>query len=218
MEKELKECPDLLCEAEVSAKWTAIGTGQNISLAAGLVAGVPAELYDTVDGFVQIARHPIDTLKALKDFVTSGKVFATLGQSYVDRINHLMAEYERAGASGSFNAGVEFGKLLTEVASLFVGGAGLAKEGVKLGEKALIQFIARRDFAQFASKKNLLELAAQGDLAKLAAREELTKLAAKEKKLWLKEKPTKFTDSKFGQTNKVYQRNDLFDPNQRVKW
>ncbi|WP_245256849.1 HNH/ENDO VII family nuclease, partial [Bartonella sp. DB5-6] len=46
----------------------------------------------------------------------------------------------------------------------------------------------------------------------------LTKLAAKEKKLWLKEKPTKFTDSKFGQTNKVYQRNDLFDPNQRVKW
>ncbi|WP_246668565.1 HNH/ENDO VII family nuclease, partial [Bartonella refiksaydamii] len=30
--------------------------------------------------------------------------------------------------------------------------------------------------------------------------------------------PTKFTDSKFGQTNKVYQRNDLFDPNQRVKW
>ncbi|EJF74829.1 hypothetical protein MCO_01826 [Bartonella sp. DB5-6] len=46
----------------------------------------------------------------------------------------------------------------------------------------------------------------------------MTKLAAKEKKLWLKEKPTKFTDSKFGQTNKVYQRNDLFDPNQIVSW
>ncbi|WP_245256401.1 HNH/ENDO VII family nuclease [Bartonella taylorii] len=195
-----------------------ISGGQNISFAAGLVAGVPAELYDTVDGFMQMASHPIDTLKALKDFVTSGKVFATLGQSYVERIDHLMAEYERAGASGSFNAGVEVGKLLTEVAALFVGGAGLAKEGVKLGEKALIQFIARRDFAQFASKKNLLELAVQGDPAKFAARKELTNLASGEKKLWLNKKPIKFTDSKFGQTNKVYRRDDLFDPNQIVSW
>ncbi|WP_375651099.1 HNH/ENDO VII family nuclease, partial [Bartonella sp. OT172YNZD] len=39
-----------------------------------------------------------------------------------------------------------------------------------------------------------------------------------EKKKWLKKKPTKFTDSKFGQTNKAYERNDLFDPNKRVKW
>ncbi|WP_348602867.1 HNH/ENDO VII family nuclease [Bartonella tribocorum] len=49
-------------------------------------------------------------------------------------------------------------------------------------------------------------------------KKELTNLAAQEKKSWLKEKPIKFTDSKFGQTNKVYKRNDLFDPNKRVKW
>ncbi|WP_375630691.1 MULTISPECIES: HNH/ENDO VII family nuclease, partial [unclassified Bartonella] len=108
--------------------------------------------------------------------------------------------------------------LLTEVATLFLGGAGAAKGGVKLGEKAVIKFNARKDFAQFASKKNLAELAAQGDPDKFAARKELTKLAAKEKKLWLKEKPTKFTDSKFGQTNKAYQRDDLFDPNKMVSW
>uniref|UniRef100_UPI0035CECB0B HNH/ENDO VII family nuclease n=1 Tax=Bartonella sp. AC151YNML TaxID=3243449 RepID=UPI0035CECB0B len=87
-----------------------------------------------------------------------------------------------------------------------------------LGENAVVKFMMRKDFAQFASKKNLAELAAQGDPDKLAARKELTKLAAQEKKNWLKEKPTKFTDSKFGQTNKVYQRDDLFDPNQIVKW
>ncbi|WP_375651209.1 HNH/ENDO VII family nuclease, partial [Bartonella sp. OT172YNZD] len=39
-----------------------------------------------------------------------------------------------------------------------------------------------------------------------------------EKKKWLKKKPTKFTDSKFGQTNKAYKRDDLFDPNKIVSW
>ncbi|WP_375669161.1 DUF637 domain-containing protein, partial [Bartonella sp. MR168JLCBS] len=222
MEKELKECPDLLCEAAVSAKWSAISTGQDISFGAGIVAGVPAEIYDTVDGFFQIAKHPEETLKALKDFFSSGEILATigrtLGQSYVDRINKMEEEYERAGAGGSFKAGLEFGKLLTETASLMTGVAGAAKGAIKLGEKAWIKFIARKDFAQFASKKNLAELAAQGDPDKLAARKELTKLAAKEKKLWLKKKPTKFTDSKFGQTYTVYRRDDQFDPNQRVKW
>uniref|UniRef100_UPI0035CE8B70 HNH/ENDO VII family nuclease n=1 Tax=unclassified Bartonella TaxID=2645622 RepID=UPI0035CE8B70 len=234
MEKELKECPDLLCEAAVSAKWSAISTGQGISFGAGMVAGVPAEIYDTLDGFlqiissptvgdlIQIAKNSKEILKALKDFFTSGKVLATLGhafaQPYVDRINKMEEEYERAGAGGSFNAGLEFGKLLTEVATLFLGGAGTAKGAIKLGEKTVIKFNAMKDFAQFASKKNLAELATQGDPDKFAARKELTKLAAKEKKLWLKKKPTKFTDSKFGQTNKAYKRDDLFDPNQRVKW
>ncbi|WP_375630399.1 MULTISPECIES: DUF637 domain-containing protein, partial [unclassified Bartonella] len=222
MNKELKECPDLLCEAEVSAKWSAISTGQGISFGAGIVAGVPAEIYDTVDDFWQLAKHPEETLKALKDFFSSGEILATigqtLGQSYVDRINKMKEEYERAGAGGSFKAGLEFGKLLTETASLMTGVAGAAKGGIKLGEKAWIKFIARKDFAQFASKKNLAELAAQGDPDKLAARKELTKLAAKEKKLWLKKKPTKFTDSKFGQTYTVYRRDDLFDPNRISYW
>ncbi|WP_051018502.1 HNH/ENDO VII family nuclease [Bartonella queenslandensis] len=218
MEKELKECPDLLCQAKVSAKWSAISTGQDVSFTAGMVAGVPAELYDTIDGFVQIAIHPKETWKALKDLFTSGEVLATLGQSYVDRINKMEEEYERAGAGGSFKAGVEFGKLLTEVASLITGVVGAAKSGIKLTKKAVIKFIARKDFAQFASKKNLAELAAQRDPAKLATKKELTNLAAQEKKKWLKEKPIKFTDSKFGQTNKVYKRNDLFDSNQMVKW
>ncbi|GAA5109612.1 DUF637 domain-containing protein [Bartonella jaculi] len=222
MKKELEECSDYLCKAAVFMKWSAISGGQNVSFAAGMVAGVPAELYDTVDGFWQIANHPKETLKALKDLFTSGEILATLGQSYVDRINKMAEEYERAGAGGSFKAGVELGKLLTEVASLFAGGAGIAKGGAKLvtklSEKALIKFMARKDFAQFASKKNLAELAAQGDLAKLAARKELTKEAAKEKKLWLKKKPTKFTDSKFGQTYKIYWRDDLFDPNRISYW
>ncbi|WP_375611044.1 MULTISPECIES: HNH/ENDO VII family nuclease, partial [unclassified Bartonella] len=165
MNKELKECPDLLCEAEVSAKWSAISTGQDISFAAGMVAGVPAEIYDTLDGFFQIAKHPEETLKALKDFFSSGEILATigrtLGQSYVDRINKMEEEYERAGAGGSFKAGLEFGKLLTETASLMTGVAGAAKGGIKLvgklTEKALAKLVAKAEVTAAKAGKDIAQ-------------------------------------------------------------
>ncbi len=173
MEKELKECPDLLCQAKVTAKWSAISWGQNASFGAGIVAGVPAEVYGTVDGFlqiissptvgdlIQIAKNSKEILKALKDFFTSGKVLATLGhafaQPYVDRINKMEEEYERAGAGGSFNAGLEFGKLLTEVATLFLGGAGTAKGAIKLGEKALAKFAAKTEAAAAKAEKEVVQ-------------------------------------------------------------
>lgn len=40
-----------------------------------------------------------------------------------------------AGASGSFNAGVERGKLVADMAGLLAGGAGVVKGGVVLTEK-----------------------------------------------------------------------------------
>ncbi|WP_205247075.1 hypothetical protein [Enterobacter sp. Ap-1006] len=58
-------------------------------------------------------------------------------QSYIDRIDKLTVEYQNAGASGSFNAGVEGGKLVTDIASLLAGGAGVVKGGVVLTEKVI---------------------------------------------------------------------------------
>nr|WP_275065094.1 DUF637 domain-containing protein [Bartonella grahamii] len=172
-EKELKECPDLLCQAKVTAKWSAISWRQNASFGAGMAAGVPAEIYGTVDGFlqiissptvgdlIQIAKNSKEILKALKDFFTSGKVLATLGhafaQPYVDRINKMEEEYERAGAGGSFKAGLEFGKLLTEVASLMTGVAGAAKGGIKLGEKVLAKFAAKTEAAAAKAEKEIAQ-------------------------------------------------------------
>ncbi len=79
MKKELEECSDYLCKAAVFMKWSAISGGQNVSFAAGMVAGVPAELYDTAQGFWQIASHLKETLKALKELVTSGEILRQLG-------------------------------------------------------------------------------------------------------------------------------------------
>ena len=47
----------------------------------------------------------------------------------------MEVEYQKAGASGSFNAGVEGGKLVTDIAGLLAGGAGVVKGGALLTEK-----------------------------------------------------------------------------------
>ncbi|CAK6490121.1 tRNA nuclease CdiA [Pantoea sp. Nvir] len=128
----------MACRARVQAKWTAIGLGQDGSFAAGMIAGVPAGLYDAVDGVVKTASNPVETYEALKTLFNSGDVLGNVSdavkQSYIDRINRMKVEYQKAGASGSFNAGVEGGKLVTDIAGLLAGGAGVVKGGALLTE------------------------------------------------------------------------------------
>ncbi|SER13130.1 filamentous hemagglutinin [Rosenbergiella nectarea] len=76
-QEELAEYQSVACKAQTQAKRTAIDLGQDSSFAAGMAAGVPAGLYDAVK------------------------------QSYIDRIDQMEAEYQKAGASGSFNAGLK---------------------------------------------------------------------------------------------------------------
>ncbi|MEC3902509.1 hypothetical protein VOF77_09370 [Leclercia adecarboxylata] len=137
------ECQTLACKAGAQAKWTAIDLGQDGSFAAGMIAGVPAGLYDAVDGIVKVGANPQQTYEALKSLFNSGDVLGNVSdaikQSYIDRIDHLEAEYQKAGASGSFNAGVEGGKLVTDIAGLLAGGAGVVKNGVVLTEKIVVK-------------------------------------------------------------------------------
>jgi len=140
-DRELAECKTYVCKAQMSAKWTAIDLGQDGSFAAGMIAGVPAGLYDTVDGIVKTASSPLETYEALKSLFNSddvlGNVSDAVKQSYIDRINRMEDEYQKAGASGSFNAGVEGGKLVTDIVGLMAGTAGVAKLGVAVTEKVV---------------------------------------------------------------------------------
>ncbi|GEM_PF-1818667 len=56
---------------------------------------------------------PIETYEAIKSLIKSGDIVGNVAdsikQSYIERIDRLVTEYERAGASGSFKAGVEAG-------------------------------------------------------------------------------------------------------------
>lgn len=142
-DKEIAECQTLACKAGAQAKWTAIDLGQDGSFAAGMIAGVPAGLYDAIDGIVKVGANPQQTYEALKSLFNSGDVLGNVSdaikQSYIDRIDHMEAEYQKAGASGSFNAGVEGGKLVTDIAGLLAGGAGVVKNGVVLTEKIVVK-------------------------------------------------------------------------------
>ena len=145
--EELAECQSVACKAQTQAKWTAVDLGQDGSFAAGMVAGVPAGLYDAVDSIVKTASSPVETYEALKALFNSGDVLGNVSdavkQSYIDRIDRMEAEYQKAGASGSFNAGVEGGKLVTDIASLLAGGAGVVKGGAVLTEKVVAKVVSK---------------------------------------------------------------------------
>ncbi|MGJ0194785.1 VENN motif pre-toxin domain-containing protein, partial [Pantoea sp. RRHST58] len=148
---ELAECHTVACKAQTQAKWTAIDLGQDGSFAAGMIAGVPAGLYDAVDGIVKTASSPVETYEALKTLFNSGDVLGNVSdavkQSYIDRINRMEVEYQKAGASGSFNAGVEGGKLVTDIAGLLAGGAGVVKGGALLTEKVVAKAAGKAESA-----------------------------------------------------------------------
>ncbi|AZF24535.1 hypothetical protein [Pseudomonas sp. R2-60-08W] len=103
------------------------------------MVGEPEGVLDTVKGIVEAVGSPIETFRALRSVFQSGDVLGNVSdavkQSYVARVDNLEAEYERAGASGSFNAGRETGKLISDVVALGTGGGGALKSGAVFVEK-----------------------------------------------------------------------------------
>ena len=122
-----------------------IDAGQDASFAGGALIGVPEGLIDTVKGILEAAISPRETIRALKSVLESGDVPGIVSdamkQSYIKRIDNLQAEYERAGVSGSFNAGRETGKLISELAALATGVGGALKGGALLVEKVTAKVV-----------------------------------------------------------------------------
>ncbi|WP_339012862.1 DUF637 domain-containing protein [Aeromonas popoffii] len=145
-EQDFASCQgELLCIAQHGAKWEAISLLQETSFGAGMLAGVPAGVVDSVQGLVQLGLNPAQTLGALKELINKGEILGNakeaIKQSYLARIEAAEAQYQKAGSSGSFNAGVEYGKLLAEGASLAAGGVGVVKGGALLTEKITAKLV-----------------------------------------------------------------------------
>ena len=143
--KELEESKDSLETLRINTKWELIDAGQDASFAGGAVVGVPEGLLDTVKGILEVAVSPIETYRALRSVLESGDVLGNVSdamkQSYIARIDNLEAEYERAGAGGSFNAGRETGKLISDVVALGTGVGGALKSGALLVEKVTAKVV-----------------------------------------------------------------------------
>ena len=147
--KELAECHTALCKIGKEAKWAITDLTQGTSFAAGMVAGVPAGLYETVDGIVKTASHPAEAYSALKALAESGNILGNLAsavkQSWTDSIDRMEAEYQKGSISGAFNAGVEGGKLTTDIGGLGMGGAGLLKSGAVAIEKTVVKAASKAE-------------------------------------------------------------------------
>ena len=147
--KDTAECQTALCEIGQKAKWAITDLTQGTSFAAGMVAGVPAGLYETVDGIVKTASHPTEAYSALKAMAESGNILGNLAsavkQSWTDSIDRMEVEYQKGSISGAFNAGVEGGKLTTDIGGLGMGGAGLLKSGAVTIEKTVVKAASKAE-------------------------------------------------------------------------
>ncbi|WP_375678895.1 MULTISPECIES: DUF637 domain-containing protein [unclassified Bartonella] len=160
--------------------------------------------------------------------------------SFRGHIDHIHETREK-GRDGAFIAGAEsgemageaLGKVVYEVGSIVLtdGVAGAAKGGVKLAgklvEKDLIKFAAKAEEAAItgatSSEVNTAHVGKEiaQSLEKMSDEAIATQYLGQERKFWSKPIEVEFEitnkGEKITQINKVYQRDDLFDPYQVVK-
>ncbi|EJF77830.1 hypothetical protein MCO_00763, partial [Bartonella sp. DB5-6] len=217
-----------------------VGTGKEIGK--GLY-----ELADSaVEIGLAIVSNPLESGKtAIKgvgtaiSWSTSGHVvddvFGSIGQfwggvkgSFVGHIDHITETMDKEGGDGAFSAGFEFGKMtgepLGEAASVVASGgaAAIAKEGGKLAgkllEKDLIKFAAQTEKTVAKTGEEIAQ-----SIGKMSDEIVATQYLGQERKFWSAdpievEFKMTYKGEKITQTNKVYQREDLFDPNRIVTW
>lgn len=149
-DKEFDACKgNTSCQLKVSAKWDAIDIGQEAAYGAGMLVGVPQGISDSVESLSNAITNPAATYDAIKQLITSDDMFSTMSdavkQSYIDRINLMESEYQRAGAGGAYNAGLEAGKLMSDLITAVAGGVGVAKTGTALTEKIVAKVTSKVD-------------------------------------------------------------------------
>ena len=139
-EEELAACNgSLRCELKTGVYWELVSAGQDTAYGAGLATSIPVGLFETGKGIAEIAMHPIDSLNAIRTLIQEGNFTEAMKQSYANRIDKMIVEYQKAGAEGAFKAGLEAGQLLQETVGILAGGAGLAKVGTKF-TKTVVTF------------------------------------------------------------------------------
>nr|WP_242688701.1 hypothetical protein [Photorhabdus tasmaniensis] len=146
MEKELAAESNYLKKVQIFAKWGLISNTQDGSLAAGFISGIPSELYDSVMAIVGAVSNPSEVIESLRILLIQedmpGFIWQATKDGYLKQLDIVKAEYEKAGPEGAYNAGLEAGKIVTEMASMMVGGFGAVK-GSTSGAAKLSKVISK---------------------------------------------------------------------------
>uniref|UniRef100_UPI0036DF32FC DUF637 domain-containing protein n=1 Tax=Photorhabdus sp. RM322S TaxID=3342825 RepID=UPI0036DF32FC len=146
MEKELAAESNYLKKSQIFAKWGLISNTQDGSLAAGFISGIPSELYDSVMAIVGAVSNPSEVIESLRTLLIQedmpGFIWQATKEGYLKQLDVVKAEYEKAGPEGAYNAGLEAGKIVTEIASMAAGGLGAVK-GSTSGAAKLSKVISK---------------------------------------------------------------------------
>ena len=139
------QCTNIYCKTKVETQWLGISAGQQASFQTGVIAAMPAYAYESIEELGNLLLSPVETFNALKTLFKKGNVLGnvseSLKESYNIRLDNMLAEYEKAGASGAYKAGLEAGKIVMDMATLATGVGGVVKGGMKVTEKAVAQIV-----------------------------------------------------------------------------
>ncbi|MGR3806839.1 two-partner secretion domain-containing protein [Pasteurella testudinis] len=144
---ELERCANAICQTITRLNWQAVDTGQDASFAVGMVAAVPEELYDTVEGIATLLANPLESIRAVKVMLTQdnawNKMVEGTKQHFIQTLTKLEDSYQRAGYDGAFDAGKEAGRILMNIIETASGGGAVLKQGSKLVLNGLKQVKAQ---------------------------------------------------------------------------
>ncbi|EJF87639.1 hypothetical protein ME1_00994, partial [Bartonella vinsonii subsp. arupensis OK-94-513] len=150
-----------------------------------------------------------------------GQFWGGIRDSFVGHINHITETMDKEGGDGALGAGFEFGQMIGKplgTVAEVLGGAGLAKGGAKLAEKGIGKLTSQveKEVAKVGGEVSQA-------LGKMSDEVVATQYFGQERKFWSAdpidaEFEITYKGEKITQKNKVYQREDLFDPNQIVTW
>ncbi|PIT41688.1 hypothetical protein BHC43_00510 [Snodgrassella alvi] len=154
-QKEIAQCTNIYCKTKVETQWLGISAGQQASFQTGVLAAMPAYAYESVEELGNLLLNPVETFNALKTLFKNenvlGNVNEALKESYQKRLDNMLSEYQKARTSGAYNAGLEAGKIVMDMATLATGVGGVVKGGVKVTEKTVAKVVN-------AAKKKVLVL------------------------------------------------------------
>ncbi|WP_255556772.1 hypothetical protein [Sodalis sp. dw_96] len=136
--KELTTCQTNACKVQTEAKWFIQGADQWLSYSGGVAAGIPAGIVDGVKGVMHAAQNEREVYVGLKALVNSGNILGTVAdcvkQSWIAHIDNMEASKQQGNVVGSFQAGIEGGKLTGDVLGLVASGAGIAKTVISVNK------------------------------------------------------------------------------------
>ncbi len=162
--------------------------------------------------------------------------------SFVGQTNHIIEKMDKEGGDGAFGAGFEFAEMTSEpvvvAGSLLTGVGGVAKLGTKLAEKGITKLATKveKEVVKTGSKVSQSLGTINNEVNAIHTEKEIVQISGKlsneaiatqyfgqERKFWSAdpiEVEFEITNKgeKLTQKNKVYQRDDLFDPNRISEW